>query len=97
MKGSLLSDARSTHTGPLCTCGLRHLSQQPLSASRNERTGVPRVAHLVEHRTLDFGSGHDLAVVALSPASGSVLTARSSDSLSLSLSAPSPLALVLSK
>ena len=31
------------------------------------------MAQWVKHPTLDFGSGHDLGVVRLSPASGSVL------------------------
>ena len=49
----------------------------------------------------DFGSGHDLSVLAgLSPSSGSVLTAQSlepaSESVSPSLSAPPPLVLCLS-
>ena len=43
----------------------------------------------------DFGSGHDLMVMSLSPASGSVLTGHSLepalDSVSPSLSAPHPL------
>ena len=34
-------------------------------------------AQLVKHPTLDFSSGHDLAVMGSSPAPGSVLTARS--------------------
>ena len=49
----------------------------------------------------DFGSGHDLAVREFEPPQGSVLTAQSlepaSDSVSPSLSAPSPLMLCLSK
>ena len=32
------------------------------------------VARSVKHQTLDFGSGHDLRVVGLSPASGSMLS-----------------------
>ena len=51
-------------------------------------------------RASDFGSGHELAVVSSNPASGSVLTARSlepaSDSVSPSLSAPPLLTLCLS-
>ena len=53
------------------------------------------MAQLVEHPTLDFGSGHDLVVRGLSPTSSSALTVQSvlgilslpaSLSLSLSLS-----------
>ena len=50
------------------------------------------MAQLVKHLTLDFGSGHDLLVCELSPASGFVLTMQSllgilsARSLSLSLS-----------
>jgi len=46
------------------------------------------VAELVKHVTLDFGSGHDLRAVRLSPMSGSELSMESAcESLS-----PSPLA-----
>ena len=47
------------------------------------------VVHLVKHHTLDFGSGHDLGVIGLSPALGSELGVESAwDSLSLSPSVP---------
>ena len=56
--------------------------------------GVPRirnlrvawVAQLVKCSTLDFGSGHDLRVVRLSPGLGSLSLCPSSSLLSLSLS-----------
>ena len=50
------------------------------------------VAQLVEHPTLDFGSGHDLKFMILSPMSSSVLSAWNLlGILSLSLSlCPSP-------
>ena len=44
------------------------------------------VAQSVEHPTLDFGSGHDLRIMGLSPTWCSVLSGKSAwDSLSLSL------------
>ena len=43
------------------------------------------MAQLVKHPSLDFGSGHDLRVLGLSPASGSTLRGESEDSFSLSL------------
>ena len=43
------------------------------------------VAQSVKHLTLDFSSGHDLRIVRLSPASGSVLIRESASSFSLSL------------
>ena len=53
-----------------------------------------------EHETLDFldfGSGHDLKTVRLSPVSGSELSVEpASDSLSLSLCPSPPFALSLS-
>ena len=50
-----------------------------------------RVAQLVERLTLDFGSGHDLSAMNLSPASGSALSLEHAwDSLSPSPSAPFP-------
>ena len=50
------------------------------------RAGVP-VAQSVKPSILDFGSGHDLTVVRLSPTSGSMLGGEPAwDSLSLSLS-----------
>ena len=49
------------------------------------------MAQLVEHLTLDFGSGHYLRVVRSSPELGSVLSVEPAwDSLSLSLSLPLP-------
>ena len=38
-----------------------------------KRGGGASVAQLVKRLTLDFGSGHDLRVVRLSPTSGSAL------------------------
>ena len=56
-----------------------------------------RAPQSVKHPTLSFGSGHDLMVVSLSPASGSGLTALSLlGILSLSLSAPPLFAFSLS-
>ena len=50
------------------------------------------MAHLVKGLTVDFGSGHDLMVVRLSPVLGSVLGVEpASDSLSPSSSVPTPL------
>ena len=44
------------------------------------------MAQLVERLTLDFGSGHDLRIMGLSPMLGSMLSGESAgDSLSLSL------------
>ena len=50
------------------------------------------MVQLVEHLTLDFGSGHDLKGMGLSPVSGSVLIAQSLlGILSLPLSLPLPI------
>ena len=51
------------------------------------------VAQLVKHPTLDSGSGHDLAVVSLSPTLGLQSEEPAWDSLSPSLSAPPVLVL----
>ena len=48
------------------------------------------VAQLVKYLTLDFGSGHDLGFVRLSPTSGSMLSGKSA-SLPLSSSPSYPL------
>ena len=54
------------------------------------------MAQFVKHPTLDFGSGHDLTVARLSPASGSMLSVESAeDSLSPSPSVPPLLACTL--
>ena len=63
---------------------------------RQHREGIKRItssgawgAQLVECLTLDFGSGHDLRVVRLNPALGSMLSMESAlDSLSPSPSTP---------
>ena len=64
---------------------------------KNEKIGGPGGS---VGRASDFGSGHDLAVREFEPPSGSVLTARSlepaSDSVSPSSSTPLPFMLCLS-
>ena len=60
------------------------------------------VAQSVEHRTLDLGSGHDLAVRELEPRVHpwvlvSALTAGACLGYSLALSAPPPLSLKMNK
>ena len=49
------------------------------------------VSQLSKCPTLDFGPGHDLTVVSLSPASGSMLGVSLLDSLSLHLPLPLPI------
>ena len=53
--------------------------------------GGGRMAQLVKHLTLDFGSGHDLRVVSVSPMLDCTLSVEAVyDLLSSSASAPSP-------
>ena len=71
---------------------------QPKTALKNSQWGWGGVgtwvAHLVEHLTLDFSSGHDPRVVGSSPLSGSKWSTKpASDSLSPS----APLPQMLSK
>ena len=54
------------------------------------------VAQSVEHLPLDFGSGHDLKVVGLSPPLDSVLIAKSLLGIPSPLSLSVPLLLMLS-
>ena len=49
---------------------------------------MPGLAQSVKHLTLDFGSGHDLRIVGLSPMSSAMLTSVGSLLLPLSLCPP---------